>query len=171
MLIIECKLVDKTSSSPISFKHVTLWCLSFDPHLTTPQSSNRYPIVKSNQITPAYLRGKFIERMIVFSNLYNCNMSKHFGFLWWVYIVVQDQRNSKINQSYWVKEKNWTQEVYTQVCWVQFPRCEKNEVALLCHHFPTRFCWSPPRKYSRLRIQPICKLDPYFEHEHLHIDN
>ena len=43
---------------PISFKHVSLWCLFFDPYLPIHQSNSRCPIKKSNQnhsLTPLCL--------------------------------------------------------------------------------------------------------------------
>ena len=37
---IECGVVNKICRrDPISFKHVSLWCLFFDPHLITHQSN------------------------------------------------------------------------------------------------------------------------------------
>ena len=45
---------DYRHSPILTFKHVILWCLKFDPHLTTPIEYNS-PILKSHQITPAYL--------------------------------------------------------------------------------------------------------------------
>ena len=37
---IKCEVVYEISrGSPMSFKHVSIWCLFFDPHLTTHQSN------------------------------------------------------------------------------------------------------------------------------------
>ena len=54
---LECGVVHRSlRRSAISLKHVSLWCLFSDPHLTTHQSNNRCPTKKSMQTTPAYLK-------------------------------------------------------------------------------------------------------------------
>ena len=42
-------------SSPISFNHISLWCLFFDPQQAIYPIKCRCPIKKSNRITPTYL--------------------------------------------------------------------------------------------------------------------
>jgi hypothetical protein len=41
MFTIECGVNKIWECGPISFKHVSIWCLFFDPHLTTHQSNIR----------------------------------------------------------------------------------------------------------------------------------
>ena len=56
---VKCRAIDHVQRrSPISFRHVSLWCLLLDPHRTTYQSKYKGPIKKRNQMTPAHLRLK-----------------------------------------------------------------------------------------------------------------
>ena len=56
VFIIQCEIVNKIRWCALfSFKHVSLWCLFFDPDLITLQSFSRGPIKNSNRITPTHL--------------------------------------------------------------------------------------------------------------------
>ena len=57
-----------------------------------------------------------------------------------VYSRVQDQRNSKIKQSYWSRATFWTQRLYTRV---RVLGMEKKEVVLMWHHFPAKSRQAP----------------------------
>ena len=69
MFIIKCRVVINIwSHSSISFKHVSLWCLLFDPHRTTYQSNVGVRFRKVTALTPTYYN-VYVPHVITFLSL------------------------------------------------------------------------------------------------------
>ena len=88
MFDISCGIFEKEWNwSPISFKHVLLWCLVFDPHQTTHQANIRVLLRNVTKCTCVPYAGWFLLSVLSWSNLQVENRVALEILLWNIYKI------------------------------------------------------------------------------------